>query len=156
MTIVVGRVTRLRRAQVSRAQTGAGAAPPVGVVGRQRLGPFDVARLTATDPGALGGWLDRNGFALPPRLDGALRPYVRKRWEYVAVKPAPRSPGEPLAGALDPLHLTFRADEPVYPMRLSRLADPPGPWACTSWPRTAWNRPPASAANCPVSPTPAG
>ncbi|MFJ8532937.1 DUF2330 domain-containing protein [Streptomyces sp. NPDC093591] len=103
----------------------AGRTPPVDVVGRQRLGPFDVARLTATDPGALDGWLDSNGFALPARLDGALRPYVQKRWEYVAVKLAPDSAGEPLTGALDPLHLTFRADEPVYPMRLSRLAETP-------------------------------
>jgi hypothetical protein len=104
---------------------GAGAAPPVGVVDRQRLGPFDVARLTATDPGALDGWLDANGFTLPPRLEGALRPYVQKRWEYVAVKLAPQNAGEPLTGALDPIHLTFRADEPVYPMRLSRLARTP-------------------------------
>lgn len=103
----------------------ADAGPPVGVVGRQRLGPFDVARLTATDPGALDGWLDRNGFALPPRLDDALRPYVQKRWEYVAVKLTPQTTGAPLTGTLDPLHLTFRTDEPVYPMRLSRLADIP-------------------------------
>lgn len=102
-----------------------GAGPPVDVVGRQRLGPFDVARLTATDPGALDGWLDSNGFALPSRLEGALRPYVQKRWEYVAVKLAPQDTGEPLTGTLDPLHLTFRADEPVYPMRLSRLAETP-------------------------------
>ncbi|MFJ7072937.1 DUF2330 domain-containing protein [Streptomyces sp. NPDC098781] len=98
---------------------------PVGVVGRQRLGPFDVARLTATDPGALDGWLDSNGFALPPRLTGALRPYVERRWEYVAVKLTPRATGTPLTGLLDPLHLTFRTDEPVYPMRLSRQAGTP-------------------------------
>lgn len=104
---------------------GVGAPPPVGVVGRQRLGPFDVARLTATDPAALDRWLDGNGFALPPRLTGELRPYVQKRWEYVAVKLAPRNTGEPLTGTLDPLHLTFRSVEPVYPMRLSRLAGTP-------------------------------
>ncbi|WP_369169006.1 DUF2330 domain-containing protein [Streptomyces sp. R28] len=104
---------------------GPGRTPAVDVVGRQRLGPFDVARLTATDPGALDGWLDSNGFALPPRLAGALRPYVQKRWEYVAVKLAPDTAGEPLTGTLDPLHLTFRTDEPVYPMRLSRLAETP-------------------------------
>ncbi|MFI6014022.1 DUF2330 domain-containing protein [Streptomyces sp. NPDC051243] len=103
----------------------AAAGPPVDVVGRQRLGPFDVARLTATDPGALDGWLDSNGFALPPALDGALRPYVQKRWEYVTVKLTPQTTGTPLTGTLDPLHLTFRTDEPVYPMRLSRLADTP-------------------------------
>lgn len=38
----------------------------MGVVGRQKLGPFDVARLTATDPDALGDWLSANGFSLRP------------------------------------------------------------------------------------------
>ncbi|GHG90824.1 hypothetical protein GCM10018780_10850 [Streptomyces lanatus] len=107
------------------------AGPPVTVVGRQRLGPFDVARLTATDPRALDTWLDDNDFPLPPRLTGALKPYVKKGWEYVAVKLTPdtanptATPATPLTGTLDPLHLTFRTDEPVYPMRLSRLADSP-------------------------------
>ncbi|MFF1300856.1 MULTISPECIES: DUF2330 domain-containing protein [unclassified Streptomyces] len=104
---------------------GVGAEPPVSVVGRQKLGPFDVARLTATDPDALGDWLDANGFALPPRLSSALAPYVQDRWEYVAVRLAPEASGTALSGALDPLHLTFSTDEPVYPMRLSRLARTP-------------------------------
>ncbi|WP_200302190.1 DUF2330 domain-containing protein [Streptomyces adelaidensis] len=111
---------------------GAGAEAPqagagVGVVGRERLGPFDVARLTATDSGALGDWLDENGFALPDRLDAALEPYVRQKWEYVAIRLAPEDSASnaPLSGTLDPLHLTFASDEPVYPMRLSRLATTP-------------------------------
>ncbi|MEU6976407.1 DUF2330 domain-containing protein [Streptomyces sp. NPDC046371] len=109
----------------------AGAAPPtaqapgVGVVGRERLGPFDVARLTATDPDALGDWLHRNGFELSDRLAGELRPYVERKWEYVAVRLAPEQPGEPLHGSLDPLRITFANDTPVYPMRLSRLAKTP-------------------------------
>ncbi|WP_336246941.1 DUF2330 domain-containing protein [Streptomyces cupreus] len=107
------------------APPGARAGAPVGVVGRQRLGPFEVARLTATDPEALDGWLDTNGFALPPRLEGALKPYVDRRWEYVAVRLTPESTGDRLVGDLDPLHLTFAATEPVYPMRLSRLARNP-------------------------------
>ncbi|KND44978.1 DUF2330 domain-containing protein [Streptomyces stelliscabiei] len=100
---------------------------PVDVVGRERLGPFDVARLTATDSGALGDWLDDNGFALPDRLDTALEPYVRQEWEYVAIRLAPEdtAAGLPLTGTLDPLHLTFAGDELVYPMRLSRLAGTP-------------------------------
>ncbi|MFJ5773116.1 DUF2330 domain-containing protein [Streptomyces sp. NPDC093094] len=147
----------------------AGAPPPgaaggagVDVVGRRRLGPFDVAQLTATDPDALERWLRDNGFTLPDRLREALRPYVELRWEYVAIRlapdaagtpapsgsapasaspsasasaspdpygtPAPGSssaPGAALTGALDPLHLSFAAEEPVYPMRLSRLAATP-------------------------------
>lgn len=99
----------------------------VDVVGRERLGPFDVARLTATDSGALGDWLDENGFELPDRLDAALEPYVQQKWEYVAIRLAPEDTASdlPLSGTLDPLHLTFASDEPVYPMRLSRLATTP-------------------------------
>ncbi len=107
------------------APPGAPTAPGVGVVGRERLGPFDVARLTATDPDALGDWLRTNGFVLPSRLDQALQPYVDQRWEYVAIRLAPATAGKALTGVLDPLHLTFAAESPVYPMRLSRLARTP-------------------------------
>ncbi|HEV7625781.1 MAG TPA: DUF2330 domain-containing protein [Streptomyces sp.] len=100
---------------------------PVKVVGRERLGPFDVARLTATDPEALRGWLRDNGFALPDRLADELSPYVEREWEYVAVRLAPgsRDEGDVLDGTLDPLHLTFASDKLVYPMRLSRAASLP-------------------------------
>ncbi|MFI9207112.1 DUF2330 domain-containing protein [Streptomyces sp. NPDC053253] len=107
---------------------GAGAAAPpgagagVGVVGRERLGPFDVARLTATDPDALGDWLRANGFELPERLTGALRPYVDRKWEYVAVRLAPEEKDAVLYGELTPLRIAFASPELVYPMRLSRLA----------------------------------
>ncbi|MER5790353.1 DUF2330 domain-containing protein [Streptomyces sp. NPDC001980] len=105
---------------------GAGAtAPGVGVVDRQRLGPFDVAQLTATDSGALDGWLRSNGFPFPPRLNTALQPYVADHWEYVAVRLAPETADTTLHGALDPLRLAFASDSPVYPMRLSRLAATP-------------------------------
>lgn len=108
----------------------AGAAPPgagasVGVVGRERLGDFDVARLTATDPGALRTWLEENGFELPDRLAGELKPYVDQKWEYVAVRLAPREPGRTLRGELDPLRIRFDSTRLVYPMRLSRLARTP-------------------------------
>ncbi|MFD9818026.1 DUF2330 domain-containing protein [Streptomyces violascens] len=101
------------------------AKPPVEVVGRERLGPFDVARLTATDPTALRDWLTRNGFQLPPALATELRPYVDQKWEYVAIRLAPDKAGQTLGGPLDPLSLTFASDHLVYPMRLSRLAKTP-------------------------------
>ncbi|MFJ8078537.1 DUF2330 domain-containing protein [Streptomyces sp. NPDC096176] len=108
------------------AAPGAGAdGSGVGVVGRERLGDFDVARLTATDPDALGDWLDENGFELPEGLGEDLRPYVDQGWEYVAVRLAPREKGAVLTGTLDPLRLSFTSDRLVYPMRLSRRAKTP-------------------------------
>ncbi|MEV0000245.1 DUF2330 domain-containing protein [Streptomyces sp. NPDC050848] len=119
-------------------------APDVGVVGRERLGPFDVARLTATDPTALSGWLKKNGFELSDRLAAELTPYVERKWEYVAVRLAPdttdttgttgstgttgttdTSTAPALGGELTPLRITFASTELVYPMRLSRLAKTP-------------------------------
>ncbi|MFF5936579.1 DUF2330 domain-containing protein [Streptomyces sp. NPDC012508] len=109
----------------------------VGVVGRERLGPFDVARLTATDPKALSGWLETNGFELPERLATELTPYVEQKWEYVAVRLAPDATGTTtgtststststtLQGELTPLRISFASDRLVYPMRLSRLAKTP-------------------------------
>ncbi|MFI5521348.1 DUF2330 domain-containing protein [Streptomyces platensis] len=99
--------------------------PGVGVVGRERLGPFDVARLTATDPAALRNWLKTNGFRLPDALTTELRPYVAQRWEYVAIRLAPATAHRPLTGTLEPLRLSFASDRLVYPMRLSRLATTP-------------------------------
>ncbi|MER6788198.1 DUF2330 domain-containing protein [Streptomyces sp. NPDC000658] len=110
----------------------AGAPPPpgmrpgrVGVVGRERLGPFDVARLTAADPAELAQWLRANGFVAPAGLADSLRPYAERRWEYVAVRLAPESAGAALRGRLDPLELAFASDRVVYPMRLSRSAAVP-------------------------------
>ncbi|WP_329192877.1 MULTISPECIES: DUF2330 domain-containing protein [unclassified Streptomyces] len=97
-------------------------APSVGVVGREQLGDFDVARLTATDPDALERWLETNGFKLPDRLSTELRPYVDQKWEYVAVRLAPRDRTKALRGDLDPLRIRFDSDRLVYPMRLSRMA----------------------------------
>jgi len=103
------------------------AGPPggVNVLGHQRIGPFDVTRLAARDPLALTKWLTDNGFPHPEGLDTNLAPYVADRWEIVAVKLAPAARGESLTGELQPLRLSFAADEAVYPMRLSRSASTP-------------------------------
>ncbi len=109
----------------------AGAPPPdtaglpggrVNVLGRQRLGPFDVTRLAADDPAALANWLKDNGFPHPEGLDDNLAPYVADGWEIVAVQLVPAEADGSLTGALQPLRLSFASDTVVYPMRLSRSA----------------------------------
>ncbi len=70
-------------------------------------------------------WLTDNAFPHPDGLDTNLAPYIADGWEIVAVKLAPAAQGESLTGDLQPLRLSFRSDEVVYPMRLSRSASTP-------------------------------
>lgn len=96
------------------------AAPPVEVIGRDEIGGYDVSRLAADDPKALDQWLDRNGYTLPDGAEPILSDYVRQDWRFVAIRLAPDSEGR-----LKPLRVSFDADIPVYPMRLSQLATEP-------------------------------
>lgn len=100
-----------------------GAAPPVTVLSRQNLGPFDVANLAATDATALKGWLDENGFQLDPRITGILAPYVERKWTFVAVRVQPAEASQQLQGNLAPLQIAFNSNALVYPMRSTALAD---------------------------------
>ena len=97
-----------------------GARDGVGVLERQRLGPFEVTTLSAGDSRALATWLTSHGYHLPGRLAEGLKPYVAKHWTYTAIKLAPQH-GR-LTGQLDPLRVSFASNAPVYPIRLSRLA----------------------------------
>jgi hypothetical protein len=111
-----------------RSEDAMAGAPPgagVNVLGRQRIGPFDVTRVAAQDPTALATWLTDNGFPQPDGIDANLAPYVADQWEIVAVKLAPAADGESLTGDLQPLRLSFASDRVVYPMRLSRSASTP-------------------------------
>jgi hypothetical protein len=99
--------------------------PGVNVLGRQRIGPFDVTRLAADDPTALAKWLADKGFPHPDGLDENLAPYIADRWEIVAIQLAPAEHGATLTGGLQPLRLSFESDTVVYPMRLSRSATTP-------------------------------
>ncbi|MGK2865480.1 MAG: DUF2330 domain-containing protein [Mycobacterium sp.] len=108
------------------APEASGARPPggVSVLATQRIGPFEVTRLTGDSTAALAAWLGDHGFPQPARLDENLAPYVEQGWEIVAIQLAPES-GATLTGALQPLRLTFASDTVVYPMRLSRSATVP-------------------------------
>jgi hypothetical protein len=58
----------------------------VNVLGRQRIGPFDVTRLAANDPTALATWLADKGFPRPDGLEANLAPYIADHWEIVAIQ----------------------------------------------------------------------
>ena len=120
------RVPRLMVADDSPGCVWAGAAPDtagapagaVNVLGRQRIGPFDVTRLAADDPAALATWLKDNGFPHPDGLDENLAPYVADGWEIVAIQLVPAEAGELADGRA-------AAVAPVVRLRHRRLPDAP-------------------------------
>jgi hypothetical protein len=98
----------------------AGAGGGVDVIGRDLIGGYDVSRLRADDPKALDAWLEDNGYTLPDGAEPILRDYVDDGWRYVAIQLAPNA-----NGTLKPLRVSFDADDPVYPMKLTQLATDP-------------------------------
>ncbi|HEU5484163.1 MAG TPA: DUF2330 domain-containing protein, partial [Microlunatus sp.] len=111
---------RWSRGDTAGAPGGVGGAPPVSVLKTTRLGDLEVTTLAATDATALASWLDSHGYALADGLAEALQPYVTDGWYYTAIRLTTES--DDLSGALQPLNLTFRSTELVYPMRLSAAA----------------------------------
>lgn len=101
---------------------GADEAGGVLLLGREQIGGYDVARLSADDPGALQRWLDANGYQAPAGATPILQAYIDEGWKFVAVKLAADQPAN---GVLRPLRLAFDAPQIVYPMRLAALADAP-------------------------------
>lgn len=83
-----------------------GAAPPVTLLERRELGPFEVSTLAASDADALSSWLETNGYDLPEGLAPVIQPYVEQGWYYLAVRLRPGQ-GATLAGKLDPLWVSF-------------------------------------------------
>ena len=101
--------------------TTGGAPVGVEVVERERVGLYDVSTLSADDPAALLEWLDENGYAFPEEGGASLEAYVRDGgWYFVAARVLPEE-AESLDGDVHPLWLSFDAQEPVYPMRLTAL-----------------------------------
>ncbi|MCV6986687.1 DUF2330 domain-containing protein [Mycobacterium shinjukuense] len=98
------------------------AAKPPDVITRVVLGPLEATTLAGGDLAGLQEWLSDNGYAIRPAVSQALDPYVRDGWAFVAIR---LTSAAPIVGGLNPLRLTFRSSELVYPMRLSVAA--PGP-----------------------------
>lgn len=85
------------------------------------VGSYEVTTLRAKSAEELTHWLGDNGFrALPEAGESIVSEYIAEGWCFVAAK-LNRS-GEGYTRP-HPLSITFPADEPVYPMRLTRLAD---------------------------------
>lgn len=98
---------------------GVRAAHPPEVINQVHLGPLEATTLAGGDLPGLQAWLADNGYALRPAVAAALDPYVREGWAFVAMR---LTSTVPIVGGLNPVRMSFRSSQLVYPMRLSAAA----------------------------------
>lgn len=90
----------------------------IHVLDRKIVGIFDTTTLTAKRADALAEWLGENGFAMAPDTKPIVEQLVRDGWVFVATK-VHRETNSAAPVAPHPLSFTFKADKPVYPLRLT-------------------------------------
>ncbi|MDB4944773.1 MAG: hypothetical protein JWP97_4307 [Labilithrix sp.] len=103
------------------ADTGAALGSAAGergtqVIERKDIGPYDVARLRATEPGAVRTWLVANGFAIPAEVGPVLDEYTTEGFDFIALRVRPGA----TAAGLQPLRLTTPGTDATLPLRMSR------------------------------------
>ena len=115
---------RLRRGRKGGANTVDEFEGLVTVLERKIVGVYDVAVLSAIDPGALNKWLNNNGYAFPAERRDLLEHYTKKKWVYVAMRIDPNALEKDeikklKVGELQPIRFAFASDEMVYPLKIS-------------------------------------
>jgi len=84
------------------------------------VGAYDISVLRSPTAGKLNGWLADNGFStLPATADKIVADYISQGWVFVAIK---LTRGEAGANAPHPIKMVFKANEAVYPMKLTAVA----------------------------------
>jgi hypothetical protein len=95
----------------------------VTVHGREQVGAYDVATVSATDAGDALAWLSRHGFRVAPGAREAIEAYLREGW-VLAVGRVAVTEGDARRTA-HPLLFEFASDAPVYPLRLTGIDNGP-------------------------------
>ena len=114
---------RLRRGRGGKSIAAAESEEMVTVLERKIVGIYDLAVLSASDPGALNK-CNNNGYAFPIERRDLLEHYTKKNWVYVAMRIDPnaleKDEVEKLkVGELQPIRFAFAVDEMVYPLKIS-------------------------------------
>jgi len=93
----------------------------VEVASEERVGPYDTVVISADDADAVVGWLVENGYQLGDLGVELLTPYIEEGFYFLALKLAPDRD----VGDLQPIAMTYAADSPGIPIRLTAVATEP-------------------------------
>ncbi len=110
-----------RASEADGGATGNSADEGVNVLSREAVGPYDTVVLTAESVQDLRDWLDTNEFQIPEGTDPLLKPYVEAKAAFVALKLLPGTD----EGDVQPVALTFSAQQPVVPIVPTAVAANP-------------------------------
>lgn len=100
----------------------------VTVVEERRVGPYDTVVLAADDPEAVVRWLADNGYQLGSLGADLLAPYIEDGMFFLALRLAP----DRELGDLQPIAMTYAADTPMIPIKLTAIATEPD-LGVTTW-----------------------
>ena len=102
-----------------------GSRPGVTVHDRMDVGDYDVSILSATGPGVLVDWLNRNGYSFPREAESIADDYVERGWKFVALRIRMQvQRQQTVLTDVSPLGIRFPAEELVYPLTISRVSAP--------------------------------
>lgn len=100
----------------------------VTVISEQAVGAFDTVILTADNPMALTDWLDEHGYHHSIDDNAILQGYISQKWIFTAMRLSAefegegRRPARFFDHAIDPILLTYRAEQLIYPLRLTSIS----------------------------------
>ena len=103
------------------AGVGVSGPPSVEVVAQEQIGPYHTAVISSDDAQAIVDWLVDNGYQLGELGVELLTPYVEEGFYFLALKLAPDRD----VGDLQPIAVTYAADAPGIPIRLTAVATEP-------------------------------
>jgi len=94
--------------------SGSSDPPPVTVVHRETVGPYDVLTLHADVPGVLTNWLKSNSFAIDPSVQPIIDAYQSEGFDFIAMR---LSPGQGIQ-QMKPVRVVFPGATPTLPLRM--------------------------------------
>ena len=97
---------------------GAPGAPPVEVLRRAQVGPYDSVVISSEDPAAVQDWLIDNGYRVTDDMMEAVVPYISKGDVLLALKLL----GDSSVGDMQPIRLQTSGTEVCVPLRLTAIA----------------------------------
>ncbi len=111
----------------SQAESGK-AALDVTVIDEKKIGYYDLKILQSTDKDALFNYLKENNYSYPEEGKYILEDYIRLGWTFTAIKinedalKDANINNKLNSGNISPLKFTFSTDKPVYPLKISGIA----------------------------------